>query len=239
MIQVKNEEDSLPEMPDVEPSQGQGLIKFLPETTKNLPSLCMTSTQLPPLLCDGPLYYEEKMLQKWYITQLPGETQRGHTTERTWPAARGLLNNMAMVEMNNSTTFPACFTDASGTPTASTNTTPPLVPDLETNRVDGRVFWAPTRHPGHSADLPAYQLRDTGSSFSQEFAGDSSHCSMEHYKFLLKRESRLTRNRKAARECRLKKKEYIRSLEERAIALESVNNILSRELKAMRDIFGG
>uniref|UniRef100_A0AAQ4R0W0 BZIP domain-containing protein n=1 Tax=Gasterosteus aculeatus aculeatus TaxID=481459 RepID=A0AAQ4R0W0_GASAC len=91
---------------------------------------------------------------------------------------------------------------------------------------------------GTEAGLSAYwmasQLGDTDSSLPQEAAGASAPCSMEQDEVLLKRESLLMRNRKAARVTRLKKKQYIRCLEERTLALERKNVSLIAEIKAMR-----
>ncbi|XP_057680001.1 cyclic AMP-responsive element-binding protein 1-like [Corythoichthys intestinalis] len=52
-----------------------------------------------------------------------------------------------------------------------------------------------------------------------------------------KREQRLIKNREAARECRRKKKEYVKCLENRVAVLENQNKTLIEELRAMKDIY--
>ncbi|NXJ59866.1 CREB1 protein, partial [Rostratula benghalensis] len=52
-----------------------------------------------------------------------------------------------------------------------------------------------------------------------------------------KREVRLMKNRQAARECRRKKKEYVKCLENRVAVLENQNKTLIEELKALKDLY--
>ncbi|KAJ8376046.1 hypothetical protein SKAU_G00066260 [Synaphobranchus kaupii] len=52
-----------------------------------------------------------------------------------------------------------------------------------------------------------------------------------------KREHRLLKNREAARECRRKKKEYVKCLENRVAVLENQNKTLIEELKALKDLY--
>ncbi|XP_071271238.1 cAMP-responsive element modulator-like isoform X2 [Salvelinus alpinus] len=52
-----------------------------------------------------------------------------------------------------------------------------------------------------------------------------------------KRQLRLMKNREAARECRQKKKEYVKCLENRVAVLENQNRTLIEELKALKDIY--
>ncbi|TNN72568.1 Cyclic AMP-responsive element-binding protein 1 [Liparis tanakae] len=52
-----------------------------------------------------------------------------------------------------------------------------------------------------------------------------------------KRETRLMKNREAARECRRKKKEYVKCLENRVAVLENQNKTLIEELKALKDLY--
>ncbi|XP_061419258.1 cyclic AMP-responsive element-binding protein 1-like isoform X2 [Lethenteron reissneri] len=52
-----------------------------------------------------------------------------------------------------------------------------------------------------------------------------------------KREIRLMKNREAARECRRKKKEYVKCLENRLAVLENQNKTLIEELKALKDLY--
>ncbi|GAB1598000.1 cAMP-responsive element modulator-like isoform X2 [Argonauta hians] len=52
-----------------------------------------------------------------------------------------------------------------------------------------------------------------------------------------KRELRLLKNREAASECRRKKKEYVKCLENRVSLLENQNKILIEELKALKELY--
>lgn len=52
-----------------------------------------------------------------------------------------------------------------------------------------------------------------------------------------KHEMRLLKNREAARECRRKKKEYIKCLENRVAVLESQNKTLIEELKTLKELY--
>lgn len=48
---------------------------------------------------------------------------------------------------------------------------------------------------------------------------------------------RLLKNREAARECRRKKKEYIKCLENRVAVLENQNKALIEELKSLKELY--
>ncbi|XP_064613604.1 cAMP-responsive element modulator-like isoform X2 [Liolophura sinensis] len=52
-----------------------------------------------------------------------------------------------------------------------------------------------------------------------------------------KRELRLLKNRDAARECRRKKKDYVKCLENRVAVLENQNKTLIEELKALKELY--
>merc|ERR1711976_773308 len=52
-----------------------------------------------------------------------------------------------------------------------------------------------------------------------------------------KREMRLMKNREAARECRRKKKEYVKCLENRVAVLENQNKTLIEELKSLKELY--
>lgn len=54
---------------------------------------------------------------------------------------------------------------------------------------------------------------------------------------LKKREMRLLKNREAAKECRRKKKEYIKCLENRVAVLENQNKALIEELKTLKELY--
>ncbi|XP_071033970.1 cyclic AMP-dependent transcription factor ATF-1 isoform X3 [Parasteatoda tepidariorum] len=94
-----------------------------------------------------------------------------------------------------------------------------------------------------AADLQAYQIRTGASPTSgltqnvvsniqtiqnpQQLAEEASR----------KRELRLLKNREAAKECRRKKKEYIKCLENRVAVLENQNKALIEELKSLKELY--
>ncbi|CAN9502798.1 unnamed protein product [Ophioblennius macclurei] len=94
-----------------------------------------------------------------------------------------------------------------------------------------------------TGDIPAYQLRSPNSGLAQSIVMAASPSSMESpssqhaEEITRKREVRLMKNREAARECRRKKKEYVKCLENRVAVLENQNKTLIEELKALKDIY--
>ncbi|XP_026057276.1 cAMP-responsive element modulator isoform X1 [Carassius auratus] len=88
--------------------------------------------------------------------------------------------------------------------------------------------------------MSGYQVSSPASGLSQ--AMDGSPGSLPSPQQLTeeasrKRELRLMKNREAARECRRKKKEYVKCLENRVAVLEKQNKTLIEELKALKDIY--
>ncbi|XP_041670341.1 cAMP-responsive element modulator-like isoform X2 [Cheilinus undulatus] len=91
---------------------------------------------------------------------------------------------------------------------------------------------------GTAGDLTACQLRNPSSSLPQGVECASAHSSQTPVgDALQKRELRLMKNREAARECRRKKKEYVKCLENRVAVLENQNKTLIEELRALKDIY--
>ncbi|XP_047445207.1 cAMP-responsive element modulator [Mugil cephalus] len=94
-----------------------------------------------------------------------------------------------------------------------------------------------------TGDMPAYQLRSPNSGLAQSIVMAASPGSMQSpssqhaEEITRKREVRLMKNREAARECRRKKKEYVKCLENRVNVLENQNKTLIEELKALKDIY--
>ncbi|XP_060939911.1 cAMP-responsive element modulator isoform X2 [Limanda limanda] len=94
-----------------------------------------------------------------------------------------------------------------------------------------------------TGDIPAYQLRSPNSGLTQSIVMAASPGSMQSppphraEEVTRKREVRLMKNREAARECRRKKKEYVKCLENRVAVLENQNKTLIEELKALKDIY--
>ncbi|XP_026573167.1 cyclic AMP-dependent transcription factor ATF-1 isoform X1 [Pseudonaja textilis] len=125
------------------------------------------------------------------------------------------------------------FTNATGTP---------LLQYVQTS--DGQQILVPSNQvvvQTASGDMQAYQLRrtPTTTSLPQTVVMTTSLTSQSAKTDdpQLKREIRLMKNREAARECRRKKKEYVKCLENRVAVLENQNKTLIEELKTLKDLY--
>ncbi|XP_009862330.2 transcription factor Ci-CREB/ATF-c isoform X1 [Ciona intestinalis] len=114
-----------------------------------------------------------------------------------------------------------------------------LVQDSNTS---GNTLWMPGNHVVvQGGDSQMYQIRTSTSSNAipnvvlsgnsmqspQQMAEEASR----------KRELRLMKNREAAKDCRLKKKEYIKCLENRVHVLETQNKALIDELQQLKEMY--
>ncbi|KAM6315287.1 cAMP-responsive element modulator isoform 1-T1 [Aegotheles albertisi] len=93
-----------------------------------------------------------------------------------------------------------------------------------------------------TGDVPAYQIRTPSTTLPQGVVMAASPGTLHSPQQLAeeatrKRELRLMKNREAARECRRKKKEYVKCLENRVAVLENQNKTLIEELKALKDLY--
>ncbi|XP_069715453.1 cAMP-responsive element modulator isoform X5 [Phaenicophaeus curvirostris] len=93
-----------------------------------------------------------------------------------------------------------------------------------------------------TGDMPAYQIRTPSTTLPQGVVMAASPGTLHSPQQLAeeatrKRELRLLKNREAARECRRKKKEYVKCLENRVAVLENQNKTLIEELKALKDLY--
>ncbi|KAM6283242.1 cAMP-responsive element modulator isoform 4-T5 [Porphyrio hochstetteri] len=92
-----------------------------------------------------------------------------------------------------------------------------------------------------TGDMPSYQIRTPTSNLSQGVVMAASPGTLHSPQQLAeeatrKRELRLMKNREAAKECRRRKKEYIKCLESRVAVLEVQNKKLIEELETLKDI---
>ncbi|NXI90924.1 CREM protein, partial [Psophia crepitans] len=92
-----------------------------------------------------------------------------------------------------------------------------------------------------TGDMPAYQIRTPTSTLPQGVVMAASPGTLHSPQQLAeeatrKRELRLLKNREAAKECRRRKKEYIKCLESRVAVLEVQNKKLIEELETLKDI---
>ncbi|KAH9419203.1 Cyclic AMP-responsive element-binding protein 1 [Dermatophagoides pteronyssinus] len=113
------------------------------------------------------------------------------------------------------------------------------------------VQYATAAHDGQFIvpDLQTYQLRpppppqqptnNQSAALTQNVVMTTQQLPSSHNmdEALKKREMRLLKNREAAKECRRKKKEYIKCLENRVAVLENQNKALIEELKTLKELY--
>ncbi|XP_038611595.1 cAMP-responsive element modulator isoform X1 [Tachyglossus aculeatus] len=92
-----------------------------------------------------------------------------------------------------------------------------------------------------TGDMPTYQIRTPSTALPQGVVMAASPGSLHSPQQLAeeatrKRELRLMKNREAAKECRRRKKEYVKCLESRVAVLEVQNKKLMDELETLKDI---
>ncbi|KAG1937754.1 cyclic AMP-responsive element-binding protein 1a isoform X1 [Pimephales promelas] len=108
---------------------------------------------------------------------------------------------------------------------------------------DGQQILVPSNQvvvQAASGDVQAYQIRTASSTIAPGVVMASSPAIPSQggtEEVTRKREVRLMKNREAARECRRKKKEYVKCLENRVAVLENQNKTLIEELKALKDLY--
>ncbi|XP_075995068.1 cyclic AMP-responsive element-binding protein 1b isoform X2 [Genypterus blacodes] len=109
---------------------------------------------------------------------------------------------------------------------------------------DGQQILVPSNQvvvQAASGDVQAYQIRaaPTSTMASGVVMASSPALPVQGAteEVTRKREVRLMKNREAARECRRKKKEYVKCLENRVAVLENQNKTLIEELKALKDLY--
>lgn len=108
---------------------------------------------------------------------------------------------------------------------------------------DGQQILVPSNQvvvQGTGGEVQTYQIRTAPSSTSMPqtvvMASSVGHQGKSDDP-TFKREIRLAKNREAARECRRKKKEYVKCLENRVAVLENQNKTLIEELKTLKDLY--
>ncbi|MGH0165141.1 UNVERIFIED_CONTAM: hypothetical protein FKN15_052466 [Acipenser sinensis] len=114
--------------------------------------------------------------------------------------------------------------------------------NIATMAVPTSIYQTSTGQYTATGDMPTYQIRTPTSSLPQGVVMAASPGSLHSPQQLAdevtrKREHRLMKNREAARECRKKKKEYVKCLENRVAVLENQNKTLIEELKALKDLY--
>ncbi|KAM5235627.1 cAMP-responsive element modulator isoform 5-T5 [Ctenodactylus gundi] len=119
---------------------------------------------------------------------------------------------------------------------------PTSIYQTSTGQYNEETELAPGRMAAATGDMPAYQIRAPATALPQGVVMAASPGSLHSPQQLAeeatrKRELRLMKNREAARECRRKKKEYVKCLENRVAVLENQNKTLIEELKALKDLY--
>lgn len=104
---------------------------------------------------------------------------------------------------------------------------------------DGQQYYIPV---GSTGTMQAYQIATAGSlpqGVVMATTGSTAISSPQQLgeEAARKRELRLLKNREAAKECRRKKKDYVKCLENRVAVLENQNKTLIEELKALKELY--
>jgi len=98
-----------------------------------------------------------------------------------------------------------------------------------------QTVFLPAAHTGQTTQL----VTVAGGGVLSNGSGGVQQPAEEQVGQARKREIRLMKNREAARECRNKKKEYIKCLENRVAVLENQNKALIEELKSLKELYTG
>ncbi|XP_056219690.1 cAMP-responsive element modulator-like isoform X1 [Seriola aureovittata] len=201
-----------------------GPVNFLPEGTQTQPSMAMTGTQTPEPPPSTFQYYGETLnyANRYSMPPMPVGFFQGGPIKFLHEGTHKMMS-MAMSSTQTVQPLPS-------TPVDTAVYNKDMLHGLQTNRM--------STVSGSTGDLTASQLHKPSSSLPQGVAGASAHTPMKPVADALqKRELRLMKNREAARECRRKKKEYVKCLENRVAVLENQNKTLIEELRTLKDIY--
>ncbi|XP_019597284.1 cAMP-responsive element modulator isoform X16 [Rhinolophus sinicus] len=127
-------------------------------------------------------------------------------------------------------------------PNIATMAVPTSIYQTSTGQYNEEIELAPSHMAAATGDMPTYQIPAPTTALPQGVVMAASPGSLHSPQQLAeeatrKRELRLMKNREAARECRRKKKEYVKCLENRVAVLENQNKTLIEELKALKDLY--
>ncbi|XP_059767693.1 cAMP-responsive element modulator isoform X3 [Balaenoptera ricei] len=118
---------------------------------------------------------------------------------------------------------------------------PTSIYQTSTGQYNEETELAPSHMAATTGDMPTYQIRAPTTALPQGVMMAASPGSLHSPQQLAeeatrKRELRLMKNREAAKECRRRKKEYVKCLESRVAVLEVQNKKLIEELETLKDI---
>ncbi|KAM9229344.1 cAMP-responsive element modulator isoform 1-T4 [Dugong dugon] len=166
---------------------------------------------------------------------------QGGTIQISNPGSDGVQGLQALT-MTNSGAPPPGATIVQYAAQSADGTQQFFVPGSQVVVQDEETELAPSHMAATTGDMPAYQIRAPTTALPQGVVMAASPGSLHNPQQLAeeatrKRELRLMKNREAARECRRKKKEYVKCLENRVAVLENQNKTLIEELKALKDLY--
>ncbi|XP_008587277.1 PREDICTED: cAMP-responsive element modulator isoform X15 [Galeopterus variegatus] len=126
-------------------------------------------------------------------------------------------------------------------PHITTMAVPTSIYQTSTGQYNEETELAPSHMAATTGDMPTYQIRAPTTALPQGVMMAASPGSLHSPQQLAeeatrKRELRLMKNREAAKECRRRKKEYVKCLESRVAVLEVQNKKLIEELETLKDI---
>ncbi|XP_006888988.1 PREDICTED: cAMP-responsive element modulator isoform X10 [Elephantulus edwardii] len=114
-------------------------------------------------------------------------------------------------------------------------------PNIATMALPTSIYQTSTGQYTATGDMPTYQIRASTTALPQGVVMTASLVGLHSPQQLAEeaihtRRLRLMKNREAAKECRRRKKEYVKCLESRVAVLEVQNKKLIEELETLKDI---
>ncbi|XP_031222212.1 cAMP-responsive element modulator-like [Mastomys coucha] len=165
---------------------------------------------------------------------------QGGTIQISNPGSDGVQGLQALT-MTNSGAPPPGATIVQYAAQSADGTQQFFVPGSQVVVQDEEADLAPSHMAAATGDMPTYQIRAPTTALPQGVVMAASPGSLHSPQQLAeeatrKRELRLMKNREAAKECRRRKKEYVKCLESRVAVLEVQNKKLIEELETLKDI---
>ncbi|XDA82119.1 hypothetical protein R6Z07F_012039 [Ovis aries] len=165
---------------------------------------------------------------------------QGGTIQISNPGSDGVQGLQALT-MTNSGAPPPGATIVQYAAQSADGTQQFFVPGSQVVVQDEETELAPSHMAAATGEMPTYQIRAPTTALPQGVVMAASPGSLHSPQQLAeeatrKRELRLMKNREAAKECRRRKKEYVKCLESRVAVLEVQNKKLIEELETLKDI---
>ncbi|KAF6129523.1 hypothetical protein HJG60_003300 [Phyllostomus discolor] len=165
---------------------------------------------------------------------------QGGTIQISKPGS-DVVQGLPALTVTNSGALPPGATIVQDAAQAADGTQQFFVPGSQVVVQDEETELAPSHMTAATGDMPTYQIRAPPTALPQGVVVAASPGSLHSPQQLAeeatrKRELRLMKNREAAKECRRRKKEYVKCLESRVAVLEVQNKKLIEELETLKDI---